>query len=987
MNKRVMFLLSAALFLASESPALEIVRNGIPKAAILLSPDASKVEKFAAEEFVSYVKKITGAEIRSATVPVPGLAVIRFRLDTAPDVKTDGALAAKIGQIKSEGFVIETKKNSLLVVSKTEHGIHHGNYFLLKKYGGVEFLHPDEPEIVPKSRAFIIPDQLLLKNPYFSDIRPAGTPSIWTPPHRILWRIRNGSTLLTRPARDTDSVHRGDLREMFDKIGNQYSLGGHCFTPLLTGSWKKQDAERLFAAHPEYFGLRGGKRILSDLSLSDREKLCQPCLSNPAVKALMAANLQKEIDACQGAPVIYKIYNDDHMYWCECAECRKLDDPASGKYGKNSNRYWDLVNYLAETLLPKNPNLRLMAIAYQDYRDVPTKVKPDPRVPVQIAPHGSCYTHLLNDPNCPVNAAYKKMFDDWRKKGAGIYVFEYHNQLPGISRYIPIERIWVDFLRYYHQNGIETANCVVCDGETPYTDQPYYHSYNYKNSWYSRWQQVYMTGYFAWNLYDDFDKVWEKINSLYYGKAWKYIKPYRLLLEKAIKDSGVCMTYGSSAVSTLGKCYELPAVAEHADDLLEKAVKEVENEPIFLARAVREKEFFNRNWKETGFRSIKGAKNMHRIERAASPVKIDGKLDENSWIKASALPGLVTPPRTSGEIPRPATPGTTVKLLFDRENIYFGIKAMKANGKTSDTATSDGLGAMTGSHIEILLMSEFLEGKYYHIAFTRNGHTYSALTTDGRNRDGSKKLDFEYRIADAPGFWTAEVKIPAALLGGIREGDAWKINILRAALNKDGRMQYGMLTETSFHDIPAVPVFAFGSGGPLILNGNFTAMRKAAAPKPPKGKGPEYIWTFSSDQMPDVWNLVSGNPGRLSLLKDTDGTSFIRIENNQNATPMIWQPIQEGSDAKEYFLTLQARGKGTVRASIYYDRNRKRITSRECYAKPDKWSLCSFRFDVSKLPRGRALFLHIAGSYMDIRDVKLVPVHDAEMPDALKHQH
>jgi len=334
-----------------------------------------------------------------------------------------------------------------------------------------------------------------------------------------------------------------------------------------------------------------------------------------------------------------------------------------------------------------------------------------------------------------------------------------------------------------------------------------------------------MTGYFAWNLYDDFDKVWEKINSLYYGKAWKHIKPYRLLLEKAIKDSGVCMTYGSSAVSTLGKCCELPAVAEHADDLLEKAVKEVENEPIFLARAVREKEFFNRNWKEAGFCSIKDAKNMHRIERADSPVKIDGKLDENSWIKASALPPLITPPRTEGAPPRAATPGTTVKLLFDKENIYFGIKALKANGKSSDSADSDGLGAMKGRHVEILRRSEFVEGKYYHIAFTHNGHTYSALTTDGRNRDMNKKLDFEYKIADAPDFWTAEVRVPAAQLGGIREGDAWRINFLRAALNQDGRMQNGMLTETSFHDIPNVPVFAFGSGGPLILNGDFRAAR------------------------------------------------------------------------------------------------------------------------------------------------------------------
>ena len=165
--------------------------------------------------------------------------------------------------------------------------------------------------------------------------------------------------------------------------------------------------------------------------------LTQPCLSNPEVLKRIAANLQKElIKTYGGQPITYRIYNDDHTFWCECSNCKKLDDPKAGKLGKNSNRYWTLINYLAKELLPKNPQLTLLAIAYQDYRDVPTKVKPDPRVPVQIAPHGDCYNHTLDDPKCPTNPRYRKMFEDWKKTGAKLYVFEYHNQLPGECRHL-----------------------------------------------------------------------------------------------------------------------------------------------------------------------------------------------------------------------------------------------------------------------------------------------------------------------------------------------------------------------------------------------------------------------------------------------------------------------------------------------------------------------------------------------------------------------
>ena len=698
----------------------------------------------------------------------------------------------------------------------------------------------------------------------------------------------------------------------------------------------------------------------------------------------MAENLQRELNTTYGGkPVTYSIYNDDHTFWCECASCKKLDDPKAGKLGKNSNRYWTLVNYLAKELLPKNPQLTLLAIAYQDYRDVPTKVKPDPRVPVEVAPHGDCYNHTLDDPTCPTNPRYRKIFEDWKKTGAKLYVFEYHNQLPGECRYIPIERKWVEFLRYYHKNNVLSANSVICDGESPHTNHPYYSTYNYKNSWYARWQQAYMTGHFAWDLYDDYEKVWEKINSLYYGKAWQYIREYRLLLEKSLKESSVCFGYGTSAVASIGKCYEYPGLAKKASLLLKKASESVKNDPLYLKRVLREKEYFEKNWASAGYSSIKNAGELIKVNRASSPIVIDGNFNETAYISSTVYPDLFINTKLGKRFTPDAK--TAAKVLFDAKNLYFAIECSKYEGKVNDQAKANGLEALSGSHIELLLMSEHLNGKYYHIGISRNGYIYSALTTDGSTRDLNRKLDFEYKIKDTPDKWFVEIRIPTSLLGGIRDGDCWKINLMRNSVGKNGKMQMAFASkDRNFHDIPNTPVFTFGDGGALLLNGDFKTAVKAVIPKPPK-KFPDRIWQFQEGKMPANWNFVKGNPGIVSLQKSADGKSFLHFQSGKSKYPIIWQYLRNtGDEVTEYFLSFKAKGKGSLAMTIYYSSNRKSLPAKT-FKLTKEWKDYSCTIDVSKAVGRKSLFMRLNNGSCDITEIKLIPVVLAENPDALKH--
>ena len=59
-----------------------------------------------------------------------------------------------------------------------------------------------------------------------------------------------------------------------------------------------------------------------------------------------------------------------------------------------------------------------------------------------------------------------------------------------------------------------------------------------KLSWYGMWQGAYMTAQFLWNKNQDYDKMYEEINSLCYGKAWEGgMKRFRELMTKAFHST------------------------------------------------------------------------------------------------------------------------------------------------------------------------------------------------------------------------------------------------------------------------------------------------------------------------------------------------------------------------------------------------------------------------------------------------------------------
>ncbi|OQA81612.1 MAG: hypothetical protein BWY31_03719 [Lentisphaerae bacterium ADurb.Bin242] len=972
-------------YISFPAAGTEIVKDGIAKASIVIPKDSTPVEKFAAEELSSYIGKITGARLETGFRS--GMLPIRIGLAEADSIVMTPALREAAGNIRENGFVIESGPDGVQIVAKKPRGLLYGTYFLLKKFGSVYWFHPDEDEFVPSEKNFIIPDRLIVKNPAFRF--PDFPPSAFSLPARLLWRIRNGLQF--------EHVRIGDpkippIMEMKWKLGPTYGTGGHHMTNLLVGYYPpgglQKTRERLFSEHPEFFGMKNGVRVLcgDDLYLK-KQPVSQPCTSNPEVLKRMVLHMQEVIDReFKDQELTWRFLNDDHTHWCECENCRKLDNPAASADGRRSDRWWTFVNAMAKEMLEKNPKLHFKVMAYQDFRSPPTRVKPDPRVTVVICPHGRCYVHSLADPSCPVNASiYRRMFEEWHRAGAKIGTFEYHTQCPGKSVYIPFERAWVEDLKYYKSLDADGFALHLTDGEQPYYKHPYYETYRYRNMWLSNWQLAWLTGHFAWNIDDDFDKVWEDVNSKYYGPAWKYMKEYRQLLEKTMLDSGVHMGYGiSSTVQSLGKCYEQPGLAVKVKKLLDQAENTAKNSSVHLRRVARDREYFRTNWEEAGFSTFKNFENTVKVRRAENPIVIDGVLDENDWIRAEWAGELNS--ILSGGGKEKAHPGAKVKLLHDGGNLYIAVEAMKERGKTIDVAAENGLNALRGSRIELFLVPPALKGKYYHLGIAHNGKTFSALTTDGRTRDPDKQIPFRFKIKDLPDRWIAEVMVPAAEMGSIEDGDCWKINIGRSAANESGASVNSSWSGGGFHALEYFKVICFGAVGPVILNGDFEDLGKPPVPVPDKWGGK---WEFLSEGMPLKWSYPTANSGKAEVRSDdpASGKYYLRM-NSVKKSAILSQPMRITDNAvKRFFISMKLKGKGVVVPAIYC--NGRYYREREFAVGNETWTFFSAVIECP-VPGTKSFYLkfyseNIPAGIVDVDDVRITPAADGAMPDVMKH--
>lgn len=173
-----------------------------------------------------------------------------------------------------------------------------------------------------------------------------------------------------------------------------------------------------------------------------------------------------------------------------------------------------------------------------------------------------------------------------------------------------------------------------------------------------------------------------------------------------------------------------------------------------------------------------------RAVRGATPVVVDGRLDEGAWLAAPVTDAFVQVEPLEG---RDATESTEVRIVFDEANLYFGVTCHDRFG-SGDLRVRD-------------LRRDFDDttDDFFGIAIDGVGDRRSALvfrvnprgalrdqqTVDGGLTDVDFDAVWSARTSRTERGWTAEIAIPWRTLRYRPEGDTWGVNFQRVIRRKN----------------------------------------------------------------------------------------------------------------------------------------------------------------------------------------------------------
>lgn len=173
--------------------------------------------------------------------------------------------------------------------------------------------------------------------------------------------------------------------------------------------------ETYFASNPEYYALRGGKRVATQL-----------CLSNFDVLALVTENLEKEIAANPKAKY-WSVSPEDNFGYCECDECKAMNDQDGSPTGS--------VIQFADKIAEAFPDKVISTLAYQYSRAAPTMTLPRDNVNVMFCNIECNRSRPIADD--PTSASFVKDMVDWAAITKNILVWDYIIQFKNLVSPFP----------------------------------------------------------------------------------------------------------------------------------------------------------------------------------------------------------------------------------------------------------------------------------------------------------------------------------------------------------------------------------------------------------------------------------------------------------------------------------------------------------------------------------------------------------------------
>jgi hypothetical protein len=300
--------------------------------------------------------------------------------------------------------------------------------------------------------------------------------------------------------------------------------------PYAAGSEYKGDTNgdgklTYFEAHPEWYGLRNGKRSdKADVSPGDNY-----CTSNMDANKELAKNMVQSLINGRWKNVdIANFWMLDNGRWCECDNCKKQ--------GILSDRLFD-VAYVVQKEIKKaqkdgrlNRNVLLATLAYHETLPPPERALPKDfdydNFSVTFFPIERCYVHYFDDPDCTeINKFLYDNYKGWaidpnRNYKGSMLMGEYFNVSSFKSLPIVFTKIMAHDIPWYYQTGTRHLNYM----HTP------------THLWGTWTLNQYLLASLLWNHQTNVDKLLNDYFTRYYPTTADQTRKFYQTLEQAMSN-------------------------------------------------------------------------------------------------------------------------------------------------------------------------------------------------------------------------------------------------------------------------------------------------------------------------------------------------------------------------------------------------------------------------------------------------------------------
>jgi hypothetical protein len=477
---------------------LELTNNGASNYGIEILENASPVLKNASEDLQNYIEKIS--TVKLPIISVEGKAVDKLRI------------LIKIEELGSSEISIRTKGDNIIISGGSVEAVQNAIYEFIEKYLNVKWYAPNV-EVVPSNKSIVL----------HRDINYRYSPEILT---------RTVHSRLFYQNLSFAAKHKVTTTAFPFYVS---SARVHTFNKFLP-------EEEYYKSHPEYFALRGDKRLPTQL-----------CLTNEKVYEIVTDEVGKLFLANPESSVISVSQNDNQQY-CTCDNCKQVDR----EEGSQAGTMVKFVNKIAADF----PEKTISTLAYQ-YTRKPCKTKPLENVLITLC-------SIECDRSASIEEKCSEFADDirgWREITTNIRVWDYTTQFTNFLGPFPNMETLQPNIKFFRDNNAKWI-----------FEQ---HSNNPSELFELR---SYITAKLLWNPDRDFNELVTEFTNGYYEEAGVFVKQYVDLVHQKIKEDPDFFLFLYGDPSQAFDSYLNPELLKKYDIFFEDAEKAVKNKPEVLER-------------------------------------------------------------------------------------------------------------------------------------------------------------------------------------------------------------------------------------------------------------------------------------------------------------------------------------------------------------------------------------------------------------------